>query len=61
MTKTRRNTKKYKPKNKTLRQSVNSCLLDRVATVDSRLVSEIHTQIQSVCFWALDVLYPMNY
>jgi len=30
------------------KQSVDNCLLDRVATVDSRLVSEIHTQIQTV-------------
>jgi len=30
------------------KQSVDNCLLDRVATVDPRLVSEIHTQIQTV-------------
>ena len=28
------------------KQSVDNCLLDRVATVDLRLVSEIHTQRQ---------------
>lgn len=27
---------------------MDNCLLDRVATVNSRLVSEIHTQIQTV-------------
>ena len=30
------------------KQSVDNCLLDRVATVDSRLVSKIRTQIQTV-------------
>jgi len=30
------------------KQSVNNCLLDRVATVDSRLLSEFHIQIQRV-------------
>jgi len=29
------------------KQSVDNCLLDRVAAVDSRLASEIHTQIQT--------------
>jgi len=31
-----------------IKESVENCLLDRVATVDSRLVSEILTQIQTV-------------
>jgi len=30
------------------KQSVDNCLLDRVATVDTKLVSEIHTLIQTV-------------
>jgi len=30
------------------KQFVDNCLLDRVATVDSKLVSEIHTQIQTI-------------
>jgi len=30
------------------KQSVDNCLLDRVASVDPRLVSGIHTQIQTV-------------
>jgi len=47
------------------KQSVDNCLLDRVATVDSRFVSEIHTQIQTVAircvFELLTFFYPINY
>jgi len=39
------------------KQCVDNCLFDRVATVDLRLVSEIHTHFlfscYSLCFWAL--------
>jgi len=45
------------------KQSVDNCLLDRVATVDLRLVSEIHTQRQLllVVFLSIRCFYPMNH